>query len=228
MKGAGRADLWVPLAVTAMLTGCAVEGDETPNVDTVLVVDTLVRFDTLIVVDTVVALGIDSLISVPESGAGTEVTREDIAYLRSRRLLVPVAGVPATNLPDNFDAPRGSRRHNAMDLLAPRGTPVLSTDDGRIVQLHTSDGGGLTIYATDPQERFIYFYAHLDRYRPGIAQDTRVAQGDTIGFVGTTGNAPANVPHLHFAIARADEEKRWWAGTPIDPRPFLTTALLGP
>ncbi len=116
---------------------------------------------------------------------------------------------------------RGQRRHNAVDILAPRGTPVRSADDGTVAKIDTSAGGGLSIYIVGPRERFIFYYAHLDRYRDGIAEGMRVRKGETIGYVGTTGNAPPTVPHLHFAIALADEDKRWWSGTPLDPLPLL-------
>ena len=201
---------------TCYLLACVLDGDFTPPegsaVDTVVLVDT-------ILVDSVVSLGDLPPSAVPP--VEDMVSEADLAYLRSRRLLVPVAGVERSEVPDNFLEARGSRQHNALDIHALRGTPVLSTDAGRVVKLHTSRGGGLTVYATDPQNRFIYYYAHLDRYRPGIEEGMRLRRGDTIGYVGSTGNAAPDAPHLHFAIARTDAEKRWWAGIPIDPRPFL-------
>lgn len=107
--------------------------------------------------------------------------------------------------------------HNAIDIPAPRGTPVLSTDSGRVIKLYRSKAGGLMIYATDTTERFIYYYAHLDGYREGIREGRTLGRGDTIGYVGTTGNAPPNTPHLHFAIMRSANIKRWSRGTPINP-----------
>jgi peptidoglycan LD-endopeptidase LytH len=98
---------------------------------------------------------------------------------------------------------------------------VLSVDYGHIARIDTSDRGGLSLYATDPSGRFVYYYAHLDRYRAGLHDGMALGRGDTIGFVGTTGNAPPNTPHLHFAINRLDDPRRWWDGTPIDPRPLL-------
>ena len=197
--------------------------------DTVYRVDTLVRVDTVFLVDTVVALGSGpASIAAPapapaESPAGgpTPVTADDLRYLRSRNLIVPVAGVRAAAIPSSFTEKRGTRQHNAIDILAPRGTPVLAADEGTVAKIDTSEGGGLSLYITGPQERFIYYYAHLDAYRRGIAEGMRVAKGDTVGYVGTTGNAPANTPHLHFAIARADPDRRWWKGTPLDPLPLL-------
>ena len=195
--------------------------------DTVYRVDTVVRVDTVFVVDTVVALGSPSAKSVGpspvESPAGGEVpvTADDLRFLRGRNLIVPVAGVRVATIPSSFADRRGTRQHNAIDILAPRGTPVLSADAGTVAKIDTSDGGGLSLYVAGPTERFIYYYAHLDAYRRGIAEGMRVAKGDTIGYVGTTGNAPANTPHLHFAIARADRDRRWWKGTPLDPLPLL-------
>ena len=198
-----------------------------PPRDTVYRVDTVVRVDTVFVVDTVVALGSPSEKATgpapAESPAGgtLPVTADDLRFLRARNLIVPVAGVSVATIPSSFADRRGTRQHNAIDILAPRGTPVLSADDGVVAKIDTSDGGGLSLYVAGPGERFIFYYAHLDAYRRGITEGMRVAKGDTIGYVGTTGNAPANTPHLHFAIARADRDKRWWKGTPLDPLPLL-------
>lgn len=151
----------------------------------------------------------------------------DVEYLRTRQLLVPVAGVPVDRIPDTYRAPRGrdgSRRHEAVDIMAPRGTPVLSADDGQVLKLRTNAAGGTTIYATDPEERIIYYYAHLDRYHGRLREGMKLAKGDTIGFVGTTGNAPKNVPHLHFQVMRMPADRRWWGGEPIDPLPMLVGA----
>jgi hypothetical protein len=150
---------------------------------------------------------------------------EDVERLRARQLRVPVAGVRVSDIPDTFaDARGGDRLHLAVDLLAPRGTPVLSADDGRLWKLRSNALGGITIYATDPEERFVYYYAHLDRYRDGLAEGMPLLRGDTLGYVGTTGNAPPNVPHLHFQVARLGADRRWWTGAPVDPLPFLREA----
>lgn len=186
-------------------------------------VDTVIRIDTVVRIDTLYALGRAEPADEPPR-RGQDVTPEDLAYLRSRKLIVPVAGVSAAKIPSSFDEMRGARHHNALDILAPRGTPVLSADDGTVAKIDTSDGGGLSLYIAGPRDRFIFYYAHLDAYRRGIAEGMRVEKGDTIGYVGTTGNAPANTPHLHFAIALADEDKRWWKGTPLDPLPLLRLA----
>jgi peptidoglycan LD-endopeptidase LytH len=150
------------------------------------------------------------------------VNATDHDYLRSRWLMVPVHGVRVRDVPDSYDARRdGNRTHNATDILAPRGTPVVSTDDGRVIHLARNTAGGITIYATDASERFIFYYAHLDRYHDGLAKGTKLAKGQVIGYVGTTGNAPANTPHLHFQAMRARDVRRWWEGDPLDVRPYL-------
>ena len=151
----------------------------------------------------------------------------DVDYLRTRELMVPVAGVSVDRIPDTYKAPRGrdgTRRHEAIDIMAPRGTPVLSADDGQVLKLRTNAAGGTTVYATDPDERIIYYYAHLDRYHERMREGMKLAKGDTIGFVGTTGNAPKNVPHLHFQVMRMPADRRWWGGEPIDPLPLLVNA----
>lgn len=142
----------------------------------------------------------------------------DVADLTARRLLVPVSGVDPSTLRSTFGDARGQgRRHEAMDIVAPRGTPVVATVDGRIAKLFTSAAGGLTIYQYDDEEAFCYYYAHLDSYAPELTEGHRVRRGETIGYVGTTGNAPPGTPHLHFAIFRLNADKRWWDGEPIDP-----------
>lgn len=168
--------------------------------------------------DTLVALDNgDSTVST----ANGAVVREDEASQLAATLTIPVAGVKVEDLLDTFNEPRGDRTHEALDIPAPRGTPVLSATSGRVLRLYTSQRGGLMIYTADSSERFILMYAHLDRYAPGITDSTALQAGQVIGYVGTTGNAPPNVPHLHFAIARSSNVKRWWEGTPVDPLPLL-------
>ncbi len=138
-------------------------------------------------------------------------------------LLVPVLGVKALQLSDTFNETRGGKRiHEALDILAPRGTPVIAADDGRIVKLFTSIPGGLTIYQFDPSEKLAYYYAHLDGYAAGVTEGKQVKRGEVIGYVGTSGNANPATPHLHFAIFELGPEKRWWKGTAINPYPLLT------
>ena len=138
-----------------------------------------------------------------------------------RAMIVPVAGVDRGAMRDMFNEVRGSRRHEAIDILAPRGTPVVATDDGIVKKLFTSKPGGLTVYQFDPDQRFCYYYAHLDGYAPGLHEGQVVKRGEVLGYVGTTGNAPKDAPHLHFALIRLDHERRWWKGTYVNPYPFL-------
>ena len=150
------------------------------------------------------------------------VTLDDLELLRGRALIVPVLGRYPDDVGRTFrDGRSGGRQHNAADIMAPRGTLVLSADDGVIRRLTSNALGGITIYATDPDERFVYYYAHLDGYVPDLRVDQRVRRGDVLGYVGTTGNAPAHVPHLHFQIMRLLDRDRLWDGVPIDPKPFL-------
>jgi murein DD-endopeptidase MepM/ murein hydrolase activator NlpD len=134
-----------------------------------------------------------------------------------RRLAIPVEGVRAAELRDTFADGRPGHRHEAIDIAAARGTPVRAADDGTVAKLFTSVPGGLTIYQFDPDERFAYYYAHLDRYAEGLREGMRVRRGDLIGYVGTSGNAPADAPHLHFAVFRLGPEKQWWKGEAVDP-----------
>lgn len=146
------------------------------------------------------------------------VTGSDLATLRAHGLIIPAQGVRADKLVDSFDEVRGgTRRHEALDILAPRGTLVLSADAGQVLKLHNSVAGGLSIYVADTSQRFIMLYAHLDRYRPGLAAGMPVKKGELLGYVGSTGNANPAAPHLHFAIARSDNMKEWWKGTPLNP-----------
>lgn len=154
---------------------------------------------------------------------GREPTRTDAR--RAPPLMVPVAGVSPDQVPDTFRAPRGGGRiHGAVDIPAPRGTPVLSADDGRVLRLHRNRKGGLTIYATDTSEHFVYYYAHLDAYRRGLAKGARLVRGQVIGFVGSTGDARRREPHLHFQVMVRPKDGRLWRGDAIDPRPFFTSA----
>ncbi|HEY4561834.1 MAG TPA: peptidoglycan DD-metalloendopeptidase family protein [Thermoanaerobaculia bacterium] len=142
--------------------------------------------------------------------------------LAQRGLLVPVQGVPRTQLQDTFDDARSQGRvHNAIDIMSPRNTPVLATEAGRIVKLFTSNLGGLTIYELDPTETFCYYYAHLDHYAPGLKEGDQVAKGQVIAYVGSTGDASPDAPHLHFEITRLHPDKHWWQGDPINPYPVL-------
>ena len=142
--------------------------------------------------------------------------------LSGRGLTVPVEGVKPEQLVRTFDDRRsGSRVHEAIDILAPMGTPVKAVEEGSIARLFFSKAGGITIYQFDPTDKFCYYYAHLDRYEDGLKEGDRVRKGQIIGYVGTSGNAAKDAPHLHFAVFRLTAEKRWWEGTPIDPYAVL-------
>lgn len=137
-------------------------------------------------------------------------------------LLVPVAGIKPEQIRDTYNQPRGSERmHEALDIPAPIGTPVYAVADGRIAKLFTSKPGGLTIYQFDPNEKYSYYYAHLDRYATALKEGQQVKRGELIGYVGTTGNADRAAPHLHFAMFELGPEKNWWQGKPINPYPLI-------
>ena len=137
------------------------------------------------------------------------------------RLLIPVQGVAAVDLRDTFDEARGGTRHEAIDIAAPRGTPVLAVDDGVVAKLFTSVPGGLTVYQFDGRSRLAYYYAHLDRYADGLREGAALRRGDLVGYVGSTGNASADAPHLHFAVFRLGPERQWWKGQAVNPYPAL-------
>lgn len=154
--------------------------------------------------------------------APATIADTDAAALADRNLEIPVEGVSADQLVRSFHAARDSdREHEAIDILAPRNTPVIAVEDGTIAKLFESRAGGTTIYQFDPSGRYCYYYAHLQRYAEGLRDGVRVQRGEVIGFVGTSGNAPENTPHLHFAIFRLTAERHWWEGTPIDPYDVL-------
>jgi len=142
--------------------------------------------------------------------------------LAARRLTIPVTGVSADKLVRSYhDERSGGREHEALDILAPRNTPVIAVEDGTIAKLFLSKAGGNTIYQFDSGRQYSYYYAHLERYAEGLKEGDPVHRGQVIGYVGTSGNAPKNTPHLHFAICRLTPEKRWWEGTPVDPYDIL-------
>jgi murein DD-endopeptidase MepM/ murein hydrolase activator NlpD len=153
-----------------------------------------------------------------ETPAPIPSSSEDI---EDRDLEIPVRGVEENELYDSFDDARGSRVHQAIDIMAERGTPVLAVEDGSIRKLFESKAGGLTLYQFDSSEAFCYYYAHLDSYAHNLREGKTVRKGDVIGYVGSTGNASKDAPHLHFAIFRLTTEKQWWKGEPINPYPIL-------
>ena len=138
--------------------------------------------------------------------------------LAARRLTVPVQGVRRSQLRDNFSDTRSrGRKHKALDIMAPRGTPVLAADDGKVAKVSRNLAGGLAVYQVDPSGRIVYYYAHLENYAPGLKEGDRVKRGEVIGYVGTTGNAPESAPHLHFAVMVVERKGRWWGGEAINP-----------
>ena len=156
--------------------------------------------------------------ATPEASATTSATvAPGVAVLA-----MPLPGLAASQLQDTFDDTRGgTRRHEALDILAPAGTPVLAVADGHVEKLFTSDAGGLTIYQFDPSGRYAYYYAHLQGYAPGLREKQPVRRGQLLGYVGSTGNASPTAPHLHFAIFLLGPEKQWWKGRAINPYPLL-------
>ncbi|HEY3133910.1 MAG TPA: M23 family metallopeptidase [Gemmatimonadaceae bacterium] len=145
----------------------------------------------------------------------------DSAYFRAHPLMVPVEGVEPRELTDTYHQSRsGGRIHMATDIMAMRGTPVLAAANGRIIKLANGGAGGITIYIADVSGRYVEYYAHLMGYAPNIREGLQVQEGDVIGFVGTTGNASPDAPHLHFQVTRSDAN--YWNGTPIDVRGFMT------
>jgi murein DD-endopeptidase MepM/ murein hydrolase activator NlpD len=138
----------------------------------------------------------------------------------------PIAGLKAKDLVDSYDQVRGTVRHEAIDIMAPRGTPVHAVVDGTIAKLFLSKPGGNTIYLFDNGQVYCYYYAHLDRYATTLHEGQHVERGDVIAYVGSTGNASPAAPHLHFAIFELGPEKRWWQGTPINPYPTLLRLVL--
>lgn len=149
----------------------------------------------------------------------------DAQYLRSRDLMVPVVGVRRHDLRNTFSASRnGGRAHLALDIMAKKGTRVLAVDDGLVLRITTNELGGRVLFLSDPDRRFVYYYAHLDQWVYGLQEGQRVRRGQLLGWVGTTGNSPRNAPHLHFQLLRMAPGRQWWSGEPINPIPYLRRA----
>jgi murein DD-endopeptidase MepM/ murein hydrolase activator NlpD len=134
---------------------------------------------------------------------------------------MPVEGAMPWELRDTFGDPRTGSAHEALDIMAPRGTRVLSAASGRLTKLHTSVRGGIMVYAADVTDRYVLMYGHLDRYADGLTEGMSLVPGQLIGYVGSTGSAAATGPHLHFAIARGQPSVAWWKGDPVNPYPLL-------
>ena len=174
------------------------------------------------------------------SGNGTVTAAGDVATVDPARgppvaiaegvevgpagLAIPVQGIKRDQLADTYTQARagGGRSHDAIDIMAPEGTPVFAAADGTVEKLFFSPGGGgITVYVRSPDQRWIYYYAHLQGYAPGLAEGQRVKRGQPIGRVGHTGNANPAGPHLHFAINRMQPGEKWYQGSPINPYPLL-------
>ena len=159
----------------------------------------------------------------PAEAPGTAPSSESPS-LGAPGLLIPVQGKTRTDLVDTFtDARSQGRLHDAIDIMAQAGTPVLAVADGQVEKLFASERGGLTLYQFEPSGRYAYYYAHLERYAPGLAEKQSIKRGQVIGYVGSTGNANPSAPHLHFAIFVLGPERNWWEGTAINPYPLLST-----
>jgi peptidoglycan LD-endopeptidase LytH len=160
--------------------------------------------------------------AAPALGQSNTVTDADLSYIAARNLLIPVAGVTASQLHDTFTQARAEgRQHDAIDIVAPRGTLVLATTDGVVIKLFQSDRGGVTLYERDPSGRYVYYYAHLMGYADGIAEGKQLRRGDVIAYVGDTGNAGAGNYHLHFGISKLSSPGKWSGGDPLNPYPLL-------
>jgi murein DD-endopeptidase MepM/ murein hydrolase activator NlpD len=129
------------------------------------------------------------------------------------KLAMPLADVDPAKLTSTFAEKRGGHAHEALDIMAPRGTPVMAVDQGNVVKLFTSKEGGLTVYQFDD--------SRMDRYAAGLREGTLLRRGEVLGYVGSSGNASPDAPHLHFAVFLLGPEKQWWKGTAIDPLPLL-------
>ncbi len=200
-----RAEPYVPGAVAAVLT----DRPEAPPPDARPAVHETPQS---------VAVPDVTLADAPAAPADPPDLDQAVDDLRRHQLDVPLRTIERAALRSSFDETRGgTRRHEAMDLLAPRNTPVIAVEAGIIARLFNSKAGGITIYQFDPTTTYAYYYAHLERYAPGLEEGATVSRGQVIGYVGTSGNAPEDTPHLHFAIFVLNEDKRWWQGTPIDP-----------
>ena len=155
---------------------------------------------------------VDRAVNSAGEGAGRSAVVAAPPLLR-----LPIDGMTIESLKGGFFEPRGKRQHEAIDIVVPRGTPVHAVQDGTIAKLFFSVPGGTTIYQFDADQRLCFYYAHLARYAEGLHDGQHVSQGEVIGYVGTSGNAPPDTPHLHFAIFELSADRKWWQGRPLDP-----------
>lgn len=178
----------------------------------------------LIIAGVVLFLASMILVSAPAmEAARLPAARAARAEIAPSGLAIPVAGVRGNQLIDTFTQARaGGRPHDAIDIIAPRGTPVVAAAEGTVEKLFFSNGGGgITVYVRSVDGLWMYYYAHLDAYAPGLHEGQRLARGDPLGAVGSTGNANPAGPHLHFAISAMGPNDHWWQGRPINPYPLL-------
>jgi murein DD-endopeptidase MepM/ murein hydrolase activator NlpD len=168
-----------------------------------------------------------TLVGIVLAAAVDSQVADDFAVLASRDLGLPLPNLTRADMPrDTFGEVRANGKpHEATDLMAPRGTPVLAIGDGTVTKLFYSRSGGNTVYEFDPRQIYCYYYAHLDRYASGIREGMSIHKGDVLGYVGSTGDASPDAPHLHLAIFRLGPEKQWWVGTAINPYPLLKKML---
>jgi murein DD-endopeptidase MepM/ murein hydrolase activator NlpD len=159
-----------------------------------------------------------------DTSAQPPVTIAEGVIVGPAGLAVPVAGIKPEQLSDTYTQARagGARLHDAIDIMAPEGTPVVAAADGTVEKLFNSKGGGgITVYVRSPDQRWTYYYAHLHSYAPGLAEGAKVRRGQVLGRVGYTGNANPAGPHLHFAINRMQPGEKWYDGSPVNPYPLL-------
>jgi murein DD-endopeptidase MepM/ murein hydrolase activator NlpD len=159
----------------------------------------------------------------PSQGAADRAATEpeSITPETLLHLTMPISSVKPSSLTDSFHEMRDGHEHEAVDIQSPRNTPVKAVADGNVAKLFTSKEGGLTVYEFDNTNTYEFYYAHLDHYAPGLKEGSVLHAGDVIGYVGTTGDAPPDTPHLHFAVFKLGPEHQWWRGKAIDPVPML-------
>lgn len=162
-------------------------------------------------------------VAVVDPASGPPVAIAESVEVGPAGLAIPVVGIKADQLNDTFTQARagGARVHDAIDIMANEGTPVIAATEGTVEKLFLSDGGGITAYVRSPDQRWSYYYAHLQGYAPGLAEGQKVRRGQVIGRVGHSGNASPDGPHLHFAVHRMKAGEKWHQGTPINPYPLL-------
>jgi murein DD-endopeptidase MepM/ murein hydrolase activator NlpD len=165
----------------------------------------------------ITSAAVTSLPVKPRGHIAPDNSATTVAELRRMNLLFPIANAEVSAIKNSFYETRGCYMHEAADILAPRNTAVLAVTDGLIARLMNNKAGGITIYQYDPSSKYVFYYAHLERYAENLQEGDRIARGQVIGYVGTSGNAPPNTPHLHFSITKMTDEHKWWRGASVDP-----------